>query len=62
VNKTPLIAVLIALGSLSVSTTLLAQEPEQRERAAISLGAFISRPATEARVDSDSGQGTDLIM
>ena len=50
------------LGSLSVSTTLLAQEPEQRERAAISFGAFISRPATEARVDNDSGQGTDLNL
>jgi hypothetical protein len=62
VNKTPLVAVLFSLGLLPVSTTLLAQEPEQRERAAISLGAFISRPATEARVDSDSGQGTDLNL
>ncbi len=52
----------IGLGSLSVSTALLAQEPEQRERAAISFGAFISRPETEARVDSDSGQGTDLNL
>jgi hypothetical protein len=52
----------VGLGSLSVSATLLAQEPENRERAAISLGAFISRPATEARVDSDSGQGTDLNL
>ena len=52
----------VGIGSLSVSATLLAQEPAQRERAAISLGAFISRPATEARVDNDAGQGTDLNL
>ena len=50
------------IGAVSVSATLRAQEPAQRERAAVSLGAFISRPATEARVDSDSGQGTDLNL
>ena len=48
--------------ALSAATTLLAQEPEQRERAAISFGAFISKPETTARVDSDSGQGTDLNL
>ena len=52
----------VGLGALSAPTTLLAQEPEQRERAAISFGAFISKPETEARVDSDSGQGTDLNL
>ena len=52
----------VGIGALSVSATLLGQEPAQRERAAISLGAFISRPATEARVDNDAGQGTDLNL
>ena len=52
----------VGIGALSASATLLAQEPAQRERAAISLGAFISRPATEARVDNDAGQGTDLNL
>ncbi len=32
-----------ALGCLSMSTTLLAQEPLGRERGAISFGAFVSR-------------------
>jgi hypothetical protein len=51
-----------AIGALSVSAALLAQEPAQRERAAVSLGAFVSKPATEARVDNDAGQGTNLNL
>lgn len=49
-----------ALVGLSMSTALLAQEPLDRERFAISFGAFVSAPATSARVDSDDGQGTDV--
>jgi len=49
-----------ALGCLSISTTLLAQEPLGRERGAISFGAFVSEPVTSARVDSDDGSGTDV--
>ncbi len=49
-----------ALGCLSMSTTLLAQEPLGRERGAISFGAFVTAPATSARVDSDDGNGTDV--
>ncbi len=64
-KKTPVAAAIVwtvGLGALSAPTAVLAQEPEQRERAAISFGAFISKPETEARVDSDSGQGTDLKL
>jgi hypothetical protein len=43
-----------------LSATLAAQEPENRERVAISFGAFVSNPSSEARVDSDTGTGTDL--
>jgi hypothetical protein len=50
------------IGSLAASTTLLAQEPADRERAAVSVGAFINRPATEARVEGDSGTGTDINL
>lgn len=49
-----------ALGCLSMSTALLAQEPLGRERAAVSFGAFVSQPVTSARVDSDDGDGTDI--
>lgn len=49
----------VGFASFWASTTLLAQVPE-RERAAISLGAFITNPQVEARVDSDSGTGTDI--
>jgi hypothetical protein len=37
-----------------------AQEPADRERASIYFGAFITDPATEVRLDSDSGEGTDI--
>jgi hypothetical protein len=37
-----------------------AQEPADRERAAISFGAFLTDPATEVRLDSDQGEGTDI--
>ncbi len=50
------------VGSLSLSATLAAQEPADRERGAISFGAFISKPDTEARVAGDAGNGTDLNL
>jgi hypothetical protein len=50
------------IGSLSLSATLAAQEPDNRERAAISFGAFISNPRTEAQVSGDAGNGTDLNL
>ena len=40
-----------------------AQEPAQdRERASLLLGAFITDRNQSARLDSDQGQGTDLNL
>lgn len=50
----------VALGVLAMPTALLAQSPAQRERAAITFGAFITNPLTDVRVDSDTDAGTDV--
>jgi hypothetical protein len=52
-----------AAAALSLfAATLAADAQERRERGAILLGAFITDRATETRLDSDNGEGTDLDL
>jgi len=51
------------LGALAASTAAVAQENgARRERASIVLGTFITDRDTSARLDSDSGSGSDIDL
>ena len=50
----------VSLGALTVPAAVQAQQPENRERAAIAFGAFVTQPLTDVRVDGDTGTGTEV--
>jgi hypothetical protein len=58
-----LLAIPVAAVSWAAPHAVLAQPRDAHdERGAVLFGAFVAEPATSARLDSDSGRGTDLDL
>ncbi|HET8699929.1 MAG TPA: hypothetical protein VFO94_20770 [Gammaproteobacteria bacterium] len=59
----PFLAIPLAAASWAAPHSALAQQREaHEERGALLLGAFVTEPDTSARLDSDTGLGTDIDL
>ena len=62
-KRTPwLTAVIVTASATAISSTAVAQDESRRERGSVLFGAFVTDRDTTTRLDSASGEGTDLDL